>query len=214
MVNYENTSNSAEPEPKIIGLTGGIGSGKSTVAKFIQEMGYPIYNSDYWAKELVNYDDDLRNRIKILLGDEAYDEAGLYNRKWVSEKVFENAELLQQLNLIIHPAVKLHFETWVSQQTSEFVFKETALLFELKLNESCYKSILVTAEDNIRMKRVMERDGKTYREVEAVIEKQMPEKDKMKLADFIIHNNTDLIELRFETEKLIQSLKEIEFMPD
>lgn len=189
--------------PKIIGLTGGIGSGKTTVAKFIEEFGFPVYYSDDRAKDIVNENDDLKSKIKKLLGDEAYDRNGLYNRKFVAEKVFNNRDLLQSLNEIIHPAVRIDFEDWLKKQTKYLVFKETALLFELKLNRHCYKSVLVTAEDNIRAKRVMDRDGKTYREVEAIMEKQMPEKDKIKLADCIIHNNTILEDLKDQTEKVI-----------
>lgn len=194
---------------KIIGLTGGIGSGKSTVAKFIEAMGFPVYYSDQRAKDIVNDDAFLKDRIIELLGQEAYDENGLYNRKFVSEKIFSNDELREKLNSTIHPAVKYDFENWVHQQTSEFIFKETALLFELKLNESCYKSVLVTAEDNIRIKRVMDRDGKTYREVENIIEKQMPEKDKIKLADYVIYNNNGIGELQIETEKVIIEISNI-----
>lgn len=191
---------------KVIGLTGGIGSGKTTVAKFIEEKGFPVYNSDFWAKELVNIDENLKLKIKELLGEKSYDENNLYNRKYVSEIVFNNEEILLKLNSLIHPAVKIHFENWVSEQSTEFVFKETALLFELKLNESCYKSILVTADDNVRIKRVMDRDGKTYREIEAVMNKQMPEKEKLKLADFVVFNNEGLVELEEQTEKILGEL--------
>lgn len=194
---------------KIIGLTGGIGSGKTTVAKFIQEMGFPVYFSDDRAKEIVNDDEVLKNNIKELLGEEAYDENGFYNRKYVSEIVFNNDETRLQLNALIHPAVKIDFENWVASQKTEFVFKETALLFELNLNESCYKSVLVTADDNIRIKRVMDRDQKTYREIEAVIDKQMPEKDKIKSADFVIYNNDGIDELKAATEKMMVKLKEV-----
>ena len=193
---------------KNIGLTGGIGSGKTTVAKFIEEMGFPVYFSDDRAKEIVNDDEVLKNKIKELLGEEAYDENGFYNRKYVSGIVFNDDEMRLQLNALIHPAVKIDFENWVGNQHAEFVFKETALLFELKLNESCYKSILVTADDNIRIKRVMDRDGKTYREVEAVMNKQMPEKDKIKIADFVIFNNDGLEELKIKTNQFINELKE------
>ena len=191
---------------KIIGLTGGIGSGKTTVAKFIEEMGFPVYFSDDRAKEIVNDDEVLKNNIKELLGEEAYDENGFYNKKYVSGIVFNDDEMRLQLNALIHPAVKIDFENWVENQNSEFVFKETALLFELKLNESCYKSVLVTADDNIRIKRVMDRDGKTYREVEAVMTKQMPEKDKVKKADFVIYNNSNIEDLKTETEKTVMKL--------
>lgn len=196
-----------EPAPKIIGLTGGIGSGKTTVARFIEEFGFPVYYSDDRAKTIVNDSEDLKIKIKELLGEEAYDKNGLYDRKFVADKVFNNKELLQQLNEIIHPAVRIDFEDWVKKQTKYLVFKETALLFELKLNRQCYKSLLVTAEDNIRIKRVMDRDHKTYREVQAVMEKQMPEKDKIKIADCIIYNNTNLEELKEQTEKVIFSIE-------
>ncbi|GAB0156268.1 dephospho-CoA kinase [Chryseobacterium sp. Alg-005] len=199
----ETTKPEPEPASKIIGLTGGIGSGKTTVAQFIEEFGFPVYYSDDRAKTIVNDNDDLKLKIKELLGNEAYDENGLYDRKYVAERVFTDKDLLQRLNEIIHPAVRLDFEEWVKRQTKYLVFKETALLFELKLNLQCYKSVLVTAEDNIRIKRVMDRDGKTYREVESIMEKQMPEKDKIKLADCIIYNNTNLEDLKEQTEKVI-----------
>lgn len=193
----------SKPAPKIIGLTGGIGSGKTTVAKFIEDFGFPVYYSDDRAKDIVNDNDDLKVKIKEILGDESYDENGLYNRKFVAEKVFNNKDLLQSLNEIIHPAVRLDFEDWVKKQTKYLIFKETALLFELKLHKQCYRSVLVTAEDNIRIKRVMDRDGKTYREVQSVMEKQMPEKEKIKLANCIIYNNTNLDDLKEQTEKII-----------
>ena len=195
--------------PKIIGLTGGIGSGKSTVAKFIEEMGFPVYYSDVRAKEIVNDDELLKKGIIELLGEKAYDENGFYDRKYVAEIVFNDEELLQKLNGMIHPAVKYDFEKWVGNQTTEFVFKETALLFELKLNESCFKSVLVTADDNLRLKRVMDRDGKTYREVENVMNKQMPEKDKIKIADFVIFNNDGMDELQAETENVIRQIEQL-----
>ena len=201
-----------EPEPrkkvKIIGITGGIGSGKSTVSKFIEEAGFPVYYSDVRAKTIVNDDAELQQKIKELLGENSYDENGFYNRRYVGEIIFKDDQLRLQLNALIHPAVKINFDNWISEQKTPCIFKETALLFELKLNESCYKSILVTADDNIRIKRVMDRDGKTYREVEAVMNKQMPEKDKIKIADFVIFNNDGLEELKIKTNQFINELKE------
>lgn len=191
---------------KIIGLTGGIGSGKSTAAHFIEKMGYPVYYSDARAKAMVNDNPTLKNAIINLLGKEAYTTDGIYNRKWVAEQIFDNKDLLEKLNQIIHPAVKQDFEIWTNQQNTEFVFKETALLFELGLHQSCYQSVLVTSEDNLRIKRVMDRDQKTYREVENIIKQQMPEKDKIKLADFIIYNNGTLEELEQNTITTITQL--------
>lgn len=203
-----NESEQSDPEPKIIGLTGGIGSGKSTVAAYIEELGYPVYYSDIRAKEIVNEDSYLKERIRELLGTDAYDENGLYNRKYVSEKVFSNDELLKKLNETIHPAVRYDFEHWVQEQASSLIFKETALLFELKLNRECTKSVLVTADDHLRMKRVMDRDGKTYRQIEAIMKNQMSEKDKCRLADYIIYNNTTLENLQQETTKVIEKIKQ------
>lgn len=195
----------AEPDSasKIIGLTGGIGSGKTTVAQYIEDCGFPVYYSDDRAKTIVNDNETVKKKIKELLGTDSYDENGIYNRKFVAGKVFNDEELLLQLNGIIHPAVRLDFEEWVRKQSKYLVFKETALLFELKLNLQCYKSLLVTAEDNIRLKRVMDRDSKTYREVETVMNNQMPEKDKIKLADYVIYNNTNLDDLKEQTERII-----------
>ncbi len=193
------------PIPRIIGLTGGIGSGKTSVARILEDKGFPVYFSDDEAKNIVNKDDELKQKIVALLGKEAYAN-GTYNRKWVAEKVFSDSDILEQLNHLIHPAVKLDFENWVSKQRSEYVFKETALLFELGLHLECYKSVLVTADDNLRIKRTMDRDGKTYREIEAIMQKQMPEKEKIKLADFIIYNNTDRESLRVATEGFIDEL--------
>ena len=106
--------------------------------------------------------------------------------------------------------MKSYFLNWVNAQNSKFIFKETALLFELKLNESCYQSILVTAEDNIKIKRVMDRDHKTYREIEAIMQKQMPEKEKIKKADFIIENNSDLETLKSFTKQTINELEKMD----
>lgn len=206
METNEGGSASPEPEPKIVGITGGIGSGKSTVARYIEEMGFPIYYSDQRAKDIVNEDPFLKDRIIEILGNEAYDDNGFYDRQFVSSVVFNDQQLLDKLNATIHPAVKQDFERWIQRQNSEFLFKETALLFELGLDRDCYKTVLVTAEDNLRIKRVMDRDGKTYREVETIISKQMPEKDKSKRADFIILNNTDLEELKEQTNLMMEKL--------
>ncbi|WP_313599383.1 dephospho-CoA kinase [Epilithonimonas vandammei] len=192
--------------PKIIGLTGGIGSGKTSVAKILEEQGFPVYYSDNEAKNIVNKDPVLKDQIIKLLGSESYIN-DVYNRKYVAEKVFNDSDLLEQLNHLIHPAVRIDFENWVKKQNSRFVFKETALLFELQLHKDCYKSLLVTADDNLRMKRTMDRDGKTYREIESIMQKQMPEKEKIKLADYVIYNNSDRESLEVATEAFINELE-------
>lgn len=194
---------------KIVGLTGGIGSGKTTVAKLLESKGYSVYYSDIRAKEIVNNNAFLKTRIIQLLGDKAYDQDGKYNRKWVAQKVFNNEKLLLELNKIIHPAVKSDFEFWVREQKGDFIFKETALLFELNLDKNYFKTILVTADESLRIKRAMERDGKTYQEIENIIQKQIPEKEKRKRADLIIENNTDLENLGKEVERMLLELNKI-----
>ena len=169
---------------KIIGLTGGIGSGKTTVAKLIEERGYPVYSSDTRAKDIVNDNDTLKQEIIGLLGENAYDSSGKYHSKWVAKQVFNDDKLRLTLNAIIHPAVKQDFESWVMMQNKNLVFKETALLFELNLDKDCFKSILVSTDEDIRIKRVMARDQKTEEEVKKIIDKQMPENRKTKKSRF------------------------------
>ena len=206
MENNGSESQKSEPEPKIIGLTGGIGAGKSTVAKFIEEQGFAVYYSDLRATAIVNDNEALKEQIKNLLGKEAYDDNGVYNRKYVASVVFTDSNALQNLNALLHPAVRQDFDQWLKAQTAEIIFKETALLFELGLETDCYKSLLVTADDNFRIKRVMDRDDKTYREVEAVIDNQMPEKDKIRKADFVVYNNGSVDLLHAEVEEILKKI--------
>ena len=121
---------------KIIGITGGIGSGKTTVSQIITSKGFPVYNSDNRAKEIVNDNQDIQQKIIYLLGEKAY-ENGVYNRSFVANCVFNNNELLQKLNEIIHPAVRQDFLDFMDRQNSQFIFKETAILFELGLDKDC-----------------------------------------------------------------------------
>lgn len=192
----------------LIGMTGGIGSGKSMVAKFIKKKGFPVYNSDEWAKFLVEKSLEIQHEIALEFGEKAYLN-GTYNRAYISEIVFKQPEKLQLLNAIIHPRVAQHFELWKNQQTQPFIFKETALLFELQLHLQCNKSLLVTAATDIRIQRVMKRDGKTYEQVLNIIEKQMPENEKINRADFVIFNNGNLENLEKETTSLMNKLSKI-----
>lgn len=192
----------------LIGLTGGIGSGKTSVAKIIEEQGFPVYNSDIRAKEIVNDNAELKAKIITLLGENSYDEQGNYHRKWVAEQIFNDDAKRLALNNIIHPAVKQDFENWKKKQTSKLIFKETALLFEVGLDKNCDASVLVTASQEIRIKRVMERDNKTKDEVLAIINKQMPEEEKRQKADFVIENNGDLAELTQKTKRILDYLCE------
>jgi len=190
---------------KIIGITGGIGSGKTTAANFIKYLGFPVYNSDFFSKELVNNDKNLKTSIINLLGNEAYNESG-YNTRYVSKLIFNDDKLRLKLNSIIHPAVNQHFMNWSKNQTCEIIFRESALLFELKLNLLCCKNILITADENIRIKRIMLRDSKNYQEIKNIIKLQMPEIEKIKLADYTINNNEDIDTLNYNVKKIMPKL--------
>lgn len=173
---------------KLIGITGGIGSGKSTIAKVFTSMGFPVYNSDTRAKELINSDNELINSIKLAFGEDTYTSSGL-DRKKMASIVFNNPKKLAELNSIIHPAVGKDFDTWANAQTSPFVLKEAAILFETGIYKSLYKTILVTAPQEIRIERVMKRDNTTREEVLSRMASQWPEEKKMELSDFVIDNS-------------------------
>lgn len=192
---------------KIIGLTGGIGAGKTAVAHILEARGYPVYNSDTRAKVLVSTDASLQQGITRLLGAEAYTR-GVYNTAFVSSLVFKDAGLLKQLNQLIHPVVRRDFQSWCIARDAGFLFKETALLFELGLNLECYKSLLVTADTEVRTARVAWRDGKTSDIIAAIMQKQMPEQDKILLADFVIYNNTTLEDLQPQVDAVLSALKQ------
>ena len=193
--------------PKIIGLTGGIGSGKSTVAGIIRELGYPVYEADQAAKMCVSENTQLQNQIKDLLGDEAFVN-GEYNRSYVSQKVFQDPHLLKGLNEIIHPAVQKHFENWLLLMQTPFVFKEAAILFESGSYKNCDKIIVVSAPEEIRIERVMKRDGVDASEVKKRMENQWPQAEKEARADYVI-NNTVGDQIMLQTKLVINELNNV-----
>lgn len=172
---------------KIIGLTGGIGSGKTTVAKMFADLGIPIYIADEEAKKLNDTSESIRNEIIDLLGEEAYVKNKM-NRSFVADKIFTNKILLEKVNSIIHPRVAVHFKQWVSMQESSYVIKEAAILFENGGYVACDAVILVTAPKSIRIERVMKRDSSSLQDVENRIDNQWSDSKKMKLAQFVIEN--------------------------
>ena len=173
---------------KIIGLTGGIGSGKSTVAFMFEKLGVPIYSSDVEANILMENSKEIQNSLIQLLGRKAY-LYGRLNRAFVASKVFNDTNLLSKLNAIVHPAVKTHFESWLSKQKSVYVIKEVAILFEMNSQNNFDYIISVVAPIKDRVHRVVQRDGKSESDVYSIIHNQLPDADKIKLSDFIIHNN-------------------------
>lgn len=190
---------------KIIGLTGGIGSGKTTVGKWFAENGIPVYDSDTEAKLLIKENDELRLKISSLLGDEAYED-GVYNRKFVAAQVFANPKLLEKLNEIVHPAVFEHFHNWVKNQKSEFIIKEAAILFESGSYKDCDLIISVVAKEELRVERVVKRDGLNPKQVQDRIRTQWTDELRMELSDFVINNDLDLSHLKSEFQRVYNEL--------
>lgn len=171
-----------------IGLTGGIGSGKSTVAKVFEVLGIPVYYADDAAKRMMNEDEGLKQKIKQQFGEEVYDN-GKLNRKALAEIVFNAPGKLDQLNALTHPATIAGAERWMQKQTTPYCIKEAALIFESGAQEHLDYVIGVTAPAPLRIQRTMQRDGVSREEVMARMDKQMEESIKMKLCDFIIVND-------------------------
>ena len=173
---------------KIIGLTGGIGSGKSTVAAMFARYGIPVYNSDREAKELMDDSPLIKRKIIALLGKDSY-QNGKLDRVYVAERVFKDPKLLGALNAIVHPAVREHFMAWTKNQDSEYVIQEAAIIFENGTQESYDYIILVRAPLEDRIKRVVERDGVSPEKVMERIQNQWDDDRKIALADFVIENS-------------------------
>ena len=172
----------------IIGLTGGIGSGKSTIAKIFAQLGIPVLDADATAKAIMNEDRYVKTKLIELFGDEAYKENQL-NRPYIAQLVFEDAFKLQQLNAIIHPITIQYAKDWASKQTAPYVIKEAALFFESGSSEGVEKIIGVTAPKHIRIQRVMQRDQITREDVIKRMEHQLEDSLKMKLCDWVIQND-------------------------
>lgn len=181
----------------LVGLTGGIGSGKSTVAQMFRELGVPVYDSDKEAKWLMANSPELKIAIIGLLGDKAYTGKTL-NRSYIAELVFKDVGLLQKLNKIVHPAVRQHFLKWANQQSAPYVIQETALIFENGAQDNYSATILVTAPLEMRLQRVMERDGVAKQVVLDRMKNQMDDNQKIDLAQFCIEN----IDLEATKEKV------------
>lgn len=171
-----------------IGLTGGIGSGKSTVASVFETIGIPVYYADDAAKRLMNSDPALRASVIKHFGEASYANDQL-DRKYLAGIVFNDREKLELLNSLTHPVTIRDASEWMEKQTSPYVIKEAALLFESGASEQLDMIIGVYAPQHIRVKRVMERDGLPVEEVMKRISRQIDEEMKMKLCDFVITNN-------------------------
>lgn len=173
----------------VVGLTGGIGSGKTTVAKMFAELGVPVYNSDQRAKALYTELPELKAHIIAKFGQESYLQDKL-NTAFLAQRVFNNKANLKWLNQTIHPLVANDFKNWVEGQTAPYLIKEAAILFESGAYKSCDKVITVMAEQEERIKRVMNRDGATREEVLARMAKQLSDDERANRSDYVINNSS------------------------
>ncbi|MFC6858475.1 dephospho-CoA kinase [Zunongwangia atlantica] len=170
-----------------VGLTGGIGSGKTTISKMFKEIGVPVYIADDAGKELMDTSAKIREKIVQLLGESSY-SGSKSNRPFIASKVFKDKALLEQLNAIIHPAVASHFKNWLSKQSSVYIIYEAAILFEKGSHKNFDFSILVTAPKETRIQRVLKRDNTSREQIEARMNNQWSDEKKIELADFVIKN--------------------------
>ena len=172
---------------KIIGLTGGIGSGKSKIMSVFSTYGIPCYESDRRAKWLMQMDAELKSQIKSFFGDQIY-ENDQFNQRKLAKLVFADKGKLEALNSLVHPRVKMDFKSFVSQQNTPYIIKEAAILFETGGEKDCDATILVTAPEKLRLQRVLNREKISSMDLKARINNQWSDSRKILLADYIINN--------------------------
>lgn len=172
---------------KIVGLTGGIGSGKSSILKVFSKKGIPVYNADINAKRLMHENIALKKEIIAVFGADIYQDNEL-DRERLAKLVFDDKSKLERLNALIHPAVRDDFTLFLSYQNAPYVIKEAAILFETGGNEQCDAVVLVTAPESVRIARVMERDHTDSSSVKKRVAHQWSDEDKIPMADYVINN--------------------------
>lgn len=188
----------------IVGLTGGIGSGKTTVAKQFSEIGIPVYIADEEAKGLMLRSKIIKRKLIKLFGNEAYVGNEL-NKSFLANIIFNDKAYLQKMNAIVHPKVARHFEKWVLKQEAPYVIKEVAILFENGGHKACDFVITVTAPIETRIKRLLKRDNTTKGKIEAIMKNQWTDEEKVKHSHFVIEN----IELENTKKQVVKIHKEI-----
>lgn len=177
--------------PLQIGITGGIGAGKSIVCHIFSALGVPVYAADDRAKWLLNHDELLKKSVVSLLGAAAYLPDGHYNRSWVASQVFNNPVLLQKLNEIVHPRVGEDTQAWLKwHETARYVVKEAAIMAKAGQHNSLAKVVVVDAPEDLRVKRVLQRDAqRSEAEIRAIIARQISDQERFKIADYVIYND-------------------------
>lgn len=191
----------------LIGVTGGIGSGKTTVCKVIETLGYPVFYSDMEAKRIMQESNEARQQIEQLLGRNAYSNGSL-NRTYISEKIFSDPELKVKVNAIVHPLVRKSFLEWGALQKSSIIFNEAAILFETGSYKHFDKTILVTAPEKLRVERVINRDNIPQKEVLSRMSNQWDDAKKIPLADFNISNDDEQLVIK-QVLNAIEELKQL-----
>ncbi|WP_304516881.1 dephospho-CoA kinase [Cecembia rubra] len=180
----------SKQRPYLVGITGGIGSGKSTVAKIFSILGIPVYFADDRAKWLMSHNPELKKAIEENFGAESYSSSGELNRSYLAAHVFADEEKVKIINGLVHPAVKNDFESWAAAQNSPYVLKEAALLFETGSYTDLDKVINVSSPLKIRINRIMLRDPqRDEKQVNDIINKQLPDEEKNSKADYVIKNS-------------------------
>ena len=175
---------------KIVGVTGGIGSGKSVVCKIFEQLKIPVYEADSVAKILYDKYPELKQSIKELISEEAIDKNGNINRKKLAEIIFNDGEKLDVLNKLVHPLVKWDFENWVDTHKGyPYVIKEAAILFESGANKQCHQVISVISPMELRMDRIRQRDKKSKSEIEKVIATQLTDDELIQRSHYVIYND-------------------------
>lgn len=189
---------------KVIGLTGGIGSGKTTIANYFQEMGVPVYIADNGAKNVMQ-SEDIVKQIKTVFGEILF-ENNILNRAQLAEIVFNDKNKLELLNTIVHPAVKKDFEVWLLQhRNSAYVIYEAAILFESGRYKECDVIITVTAPEEVRIERVLKRDNTTREQVLSRMKMQWDDEKRISRSNFVI-NNDNLKNAKEEVVKILKIL--------
>lgn len=175
---------------KKIGITGGIGSGKTIVCEVFKLLGIPVFSADKVARDLQNNDDQIRSNLIHLFGESVYTPEGILDRNKLAGLIFNDKELIGKVNKIIHPAVRENFGKWAEKHAeNKYILYEAAILFESGYYKDLDLNILVIADENIRIKRVMQRDNSYEHAVRQRMNNQMSDKEKMKLADYVLENN-------------------------
>lgn len=197
----------------IVGLTGGIGSGKTTIAKQFVSLGIPVYIADEEAKKLMTTSKVVKRKLIQLFGNEVYIDNQL-NKKLIANIIFNDKSYLQRMNAIVHPKVANHFKSWVLKQQSPYVIKEVAILFENDGYKQCDFTITVVAPKALRIERLLKRDATTKANIEAIMKNQWTDDEKIKLSNYVIHNinleeaNNQVIEIH---NKILKQLSKSKF---